>query len=124
MWDHLDLMKGPCTPTCYTLLCASFFCFLLGGSEHEPPVIGSTSFVAEAAPAWLLNEAINSKSGSEFTRCGRQCWELVLKWNELRTRQHKMLNINALRPLNHYFPKDLMSSDEGHERDITKVIPS
>jgi hypothetical protein len=35
-----------------------------------------------------------------------------------------MLNFNVLRPLNHYFPKDLMSSDEGHERDITKVIPS
>jgi hypothetical protein len=57
MWDHLDLMKGPCTPTCCTLLCASFFCFLLAASEHEPPVIGSTSFGAEAAPAWLLNEA-------------------------------------------------------------------
>jgi hypothetical protein len=23
--------------------------------------------------------------------------------------QHKMLNVNALRPLKHYFPKDLMS---------------
>jgi hypothetical protein len=61
MWDHFDLMKGPRTPKCYTLLCASFFCFLLAGSELEPPVIGSTSFVAEGASAWLLNEAINSK---------------------------------------------------------------
>jgi hypothetical protein len=43
----LDLMKGPCTPTCCTLLYAFFFCFLLAGSEVEPPVIGSTSFVAE-----------------------------------------------------------------------------
>jgi hypothetical protein len=60
MWDHLDLMKGPCTPTCCTLLCASFFCFLLAGSEHEPPVIGRISFGAEAAPAWFLNEAIVS----------------------------------------------------------------
>jgi hypothetical protein len=51
-------MKGPCTPTCCTLLCASFFCFLLAGSELEPPVIGSTSFVTEGAMAWLLNEAI------------------------------------------------------------------
>jgi hypothetical protein len=33
----------------------------LAGSEHEPPVIGSTSFVAEATLAWLLDEAINSK---------------------------------------------------------------
>jgi hypothetical protein len=59
MWDHFDLMKGPCTPTCCTLLCASFF--LLAGSELEPPVIGSTSFVAKGATTWLLNEAINSR---------------------------------------------------------------
>jgi hypothetical protein len=60
MWDHFDLMKGTYTPTCCTLLCASFFCFLLAGSELEPPVIGSTSFVAEGTSAWLLNEAISS----------------------------------------------------------------
>jgi hypothetical protein len=39
---------------------------------------------------------------------GAWCWGLVLKCYELRTRQHKMLNINALRPLKHYLPKDLM----------------
>jgi hypothetical protein len=60
MWDHLDLMKGTCTPTCCTLLCASFFCFLLAGSELEPPMIESTSFVTEGATTWLLNEAIVS----------------------------------------------------------------
>jgi hypothetical protein len=60
MWDHLDLTKGPCTPTCCTLLCTSLFCFLLAGTEPEPPMIGSTSFVAEGATTWLLNEAINS----------------------------------------------------------------
>jgi hypothetical protein len=38
-----------------------------------------------------------------------RCWGLVLKCYELRTRQHKMLNINALRPLKHYFLKDLMN---------------
>jgi hypothetical protein len=37
------------------------------------------------------------------------CWGLVLKCYELRTRQHKMLNINALRPLKHYLPEDLMN---------------
>jgi hypothetical protein len=37
------------------------------------------------------------------------CWGLVLKCYELRTRQHKMLNIDALRPLKHYLPKDLMN---------------
>jgi hypothetical protein len=40
---------------------------------------------------------------------GYKCWGLVLKCYELRTRQHKMLNINVLRPLRHYFPKDLMN---------------
>jgi hypothetical protein len=34
---------------------------LIGWLEHEPPVIGSISFVAEAASAWLSDEAINSK---------------------------------------------------------------
>jgi hypothetical protein len=38
------------------------------------------------------------------------CWELVLKCFELRTRQHKMLNINSLRPLKHYLPKGIMIS--------------
>jgi hypothetical protein len=60
MWDHLDLMKGPCTPTCCTLFYASFFCFLLAGSELEPLVIGSTYFVTEGATTSLLNEAISS----------------------------------------------------------------
>jgi hypothetical protein len=59
-WDVRPLrsVKGPCTPTRCTLLCASFFCFLLAGSELEPPVIGSTSFVTEGATTWLLYEAI------------------------------------------------------------------
>jgi hypothetical protein len=51
-------MKGHCTPTCCTLLYDSFFCFLLVGSKLEPPVIGSTSFVAEGATVWLSCEAI------------------------------------------------------------------
>jgi hypothetical protein len=51
-------MKGPYTPTCCTILCASSFCFLLAGSELEPPVIGSTNFVPEDATSWLLCEAI------------------------------------------------------------------
>jgi hypothetical protein len=51
-------MKGPYTPTCCTLHCASFFCFLLASLELEPLVVGSTSFVAEGATAWLTCEAI------------------------------------------------------------------
>jgi hypothetical protein len=39
----------------------------------------------------------------------RECWGLVIKCYELRTRQHKMLNVNVLRPLKHYFLKDLMN---------------
>jgi hypothetical protein len=58
----------------------------------------------------MLAEGVqNSRNGREFTGGGRQCWGLVLKCYELRTRQHKMLNINALRPLKHYLLKDLMN---------------
>jgi hypothetical protein len=58
----------------------------------------------------MLAEGIqNSRNGSEFTGGGRQCWGLVLKCYESRTRQHKMLNIKALRPSDHYFPSDIMN---------------
>jgi hypothetical protein len=30
------------------------------------------------------------------------CWRLVLKCYELRTRQHRMLKVNTLRPSKHY----------------------
>jgi hypothetical protein len=53
----------------------------------------------------MLAEGVqSSRNGSEFTGGGRQCWGLVLKYYELRTRQHKMLNVNTLRPSKHYFP--------------------
>jgi hypothetical protein len=35
--------------------------------------------------------------------------DFVLKCFELRTRQHKMLNVNALCPLKHYLPKGIMN---------------
>jgi hypothetical protein len=47
--------------------------------------------------------------GKLAPRYNGPCWGLVLKCYELRTRQHKMLNDNALRPLKHYFLKDLMN---------------
>jgi hypothetical protein len=59
----------------------------LAGSEHEPPVIGSTSFVAEAASAWLPDEAISSKVEVSSPEVGTNVG--VLKCYELRTRQHK-----------------------------------
>jgi hypothetical protein len=71
-------MKGPCTPTCCTLLCASFFCFLLAGSEHEPPVIGRISFGAEAVPAWFLSEAISSKVEVSSPEVGANVGDLFL----------------------------------------------
>jgi hypothetical protein len=37
------------------------------------------------------------------------CWGLVLKCFELRTRQHKILNVNALHPSKHYLPKGIMN---------------
>jgi hypothetical protein len=69
-------MKGPRTPTCCTLLCASFFCLLLAGSEPEPPVIRSTSFVVEGALAWLLNEAISSKVEVSSLKVGANVGDL------------------------------------------------
>jgi hypothetical protein len=39
---------------------------------------------------------------------GDICWGLILKCFELRTRQHKMLNVNNLRPLKHYLLRDTM----------------
>jgi hypothetical protein len=58
----------------------------------------------------MLAEGVqSSRNGSEFTHGGRQCWGLVLKCYELRTRQHRMLNIKALHPSKHYFPLDIMN---------------
>jgi hypothetical protein len=57
----------------------------------------------------MLAEGVqSSRNGSEFIGGGRQCWGLVLKCYELRTRQHKMLNIKDLRSSKHYFPLDIM----------------
>jgi hypothetical protein len=38
-----------------------------------------------------------------------KCWGLVLKCFELRTRQHRILNIKALCPSKHYFPLGIMN---------------
>jgi hypothetical protein len=52
-------------------------------------MIGNTSFVAEGVVARAPRKAIVTVVvGSEFTEGGRQCWSLVLKCCELRTRQH------------------------------------
>jgi hypothetical protein len=51
---------------------------LLAGSEHEPPVIGITSFVAEAASAWVLDEAISSKVEVSSPKMGANVGDLFL----------------------------------------------
>jgi hypothetical protein len=42
--------------------------------------------------------------GMDWLTQYRACWGLVLKCYELRTRQHKMLKVNALRPSKIYLP--------------------
>jgi hypothetical protein len=66
------------------------------------------AFFGGMTKVMLAEDVQSSRNGSEFTGGGRQCWGLVLKCYELRTRQHKMLNIKALRPSKHYFPLDIM----------------
>jgi hypothetical protein len=66
------------------------------------------AFFGGMTKVMLAEDVQSSRDGSEFTGGGRQCWGLVLKCYELRTRQHKMLNIKALRPSKHYFPLDIM----------------
>jgi hypothetical protein len=61
------------------------------------------AFFGGMTKVMLVEGVQNLKSGSEFTGGGHQCWGLVLKCYELRTRQHKMLNVEALRPSKHYF---------------------
>jgi hypothetical protein len=58
-------------------------------------------------PMPIADTLINNSSGNRiisFLDGNAGCWRLVLKCYESRTRQHKMLNINALRPSKHYFP--------------------
>jgi hypothetical protein len=66
------------------------------------------AFLGGMTKVMLAEGVQSSRNGSEFTGGGRQCWGLVLKCYELRTKQHKMLNIKAVRPLKHYFPLDIM----------------
>jgi hypothetical protein len=67
------------------------------------------AFFGGMTKVMLAEDIQSSRNGSEFTGGGRQCWGLVLKCYESRTRQHKMLNVKALRPSGHYFPSDIMN---------------
>jgi hypothetical protein len=64
---------------------------------------------------------------SKFTQLTlemRCCWGLVLKCYELRTRQHKMLNVNVLRPTKHYSLGYNGFWTKVDVNTITKVKPS
>jgi hypothetical protein len=58
-------------------------------------------------PSWKLRGEFHS-GGVLFSQSKniwkRGCWGFVLKYYELRTRQHGMLNVTVLRPSKHYFP--------------------
>jgi hypothetical protein len=51
----------------------------LAGSEHEPPVIGSTIFIVEATSASLLNEAISSTVEVSSPEVGANVGDLFSK---------------------------------------------
>jgi hypothetical protein len=46
----------------------------------------------------------NPKNGSELTGGGRQCWVLVLKCYESRTRQHENVKCRTPSPLETLYP--------------------
>jgi hypothetical protein len=56
--------------------------------------LAPTNFVFSGEPPPLLHRGFLHFSVFPFL----QCWRLVLKCYELRTKQHKMLNVNVLRP--------------------------
>jgi hypothetical protein len=49
------------------------------------------------------------------------CWGLVLNGYESRTRQHKILNDNVLRPMKHYSLEDNELWTKANDNTITKV---
>jgi hypothetical protein len=81
----------------------------LGSSGCRVAAPVAEAFFGGMTKVMLAEGVQSSRNGSEFTGGGHQCWGLVLKCYELRTRQHKMLNIKALRPSKHYFPSDIMN---------------
>jgi hypothetical protein len=71
---------------------------LVSGLENVDIILGTN---------WMTRHQVVLDVASRIVEIN--CWGLVLKCYESRTRQHKMLNTNALRPLKHYLPKDLMN---------------
>jgi hypothetical protein len=61
----------------------------LGSSGCRVPAPVAKTFFGGMAKVMLAEGVQSSRNGSEFTGGGRQCWRLVLKCYELRTRQHR-----------------------------------
>jgi hypothetical protein len=96
------------------------------GAQNEVKRLLSAGVIREVKYSeWLANIVMVKKANGKWRMCIDftdlnkacpkdefplpRCWGLVLKCYELRTRQHKMLNVNALRSLKHYLLKDLMN---------------
>jgi hypothetical protein len=69
-----------------------------GAAGGVGPPVSARCFPPGWAARWGVKWAESAGSGPQW------CWGLVLKCYELRTRQHKMLNVNALRSSKYYFP--------------------
>jgi hypothetical protein len=80
------------------------------GAALQKPEAEEFELIAPGAPdtvRWCTGQSGVPDQGSLrflLLLCFEPCWGLVLKCYELRTRQHKMLNVNILRPSKHYFP--------------------
>jgi hypothetical protein len=79
----------------------------LAGSELEPPVIGSTSFMDKGATAWLLCGAIvttvevsSPEVGANVGPCSQMLY--------IKNKATQLLMIKDLRPLKHYLLLDIM----------------
>jgi hypothetical protein len=84
-----------------------------GGKSIDQKVyrsmIGSLLYLCASRPDIMLSVCTCARFQADHKEVHlRACWGLVLKYYELRTRQHKILNIKALCPSKHYFPKDIM----------------
>jgi hypothetical protein len=76
----------------------------LGSSGCKVPAPVVEAFFGGMTKVMLAESVQDSKNGREFTGGGRQCWGLVLKCYESRTRQHKMLNIESPSSFESLFP--------------------
>jgi hypothetical protein len=102
----LGLDEGSLYPNMlYPSLC--FFLLLLVGWFIEPPVIGSTSFVAEGATTWLLGEAIvttvevsSPDVGANVGPCSRMLYT--------KNKATQLLMDKDLHPSKHYLPLDII----------------